>query len=257
MKLYKLYEQVLTEYEIQDYKTTEYGKEDLRAYFNVGGLQYTVMLMHNNKTNKFGEYELSFKVKGQKHAGERQGKDIRHLNNVLYTVMDITEKWVKKYKIRKVKFQGAADEKDSGGFLDGTARTNIYARFLKNNYPNSGNAITVSASYINIDMTKIFPDLFEEGKADKIFYLLLELTDDDKDEIWRTFNGSSSDSFTVSGDFYKKGFGYFELNIGVGGFSGYSISWDIYDLGDEGDEDFNSFNELYNFIKTKFSSNKN
>ena len=101
MKLYKLYEQVLAEYEIQDYKTTEYGKEDLRAYFNVGGLQYTVMLMHNNKTNKFGEYELSFKVKGQKHAGERQGKDIRHLNNVLYTVMDITEKWVKKYKIRR------------------------------------------------------------------------------------------------------------------------------------------------------------
>jgi hypothetical protein len=256
MKIGKIFESLLNEIEKFPYKLNTNDPKRLRAKFDTDGLNYTVNMWHDENMHNFGEYELSFGVASQRHEGERQGRDIKHLNNVLYTVTDIAEELSKQFKIKKIKIDGASDEKDDGGMFADTLRGRIYTRFLKNRYPDD--AVEPYGRFIYLDMTKVFPEIIkdEKGKADMLIDLLVGISDADPNEegIRRGLSGENDDNFGVSTDFIQSSkYGTIFLGINVnGGWGEYSIEWDLLDQGDEGMEDFDSFEGLINFIKTKF-----
>lgn len=251
-----LRESLLTEIEIFPYKLNTNDKEHISAKFKTDDLSYNVDIWHDNNKHDFGQYEVSFGVDGQKHEGSRQGKDIKHLNNVLYTVMEIVEKVVKEYKVKNIKIDGASDEKDASGMFADTLRGRLYTRFLNNRYPHG--AISSFGRHIKVDMTKVFPDIIkdEKGKADMLIALLLKISDEDPDEegIRRGLNGKDDDHFFIGTDFILSSeLGPINVEIDVNkGWGEYTITWDVMDIEDEGSDSFDSFENLYNFIKNKF-----
>jgi hypothetical protein len=248
---------LIAEYEILPYKLYERDPERLSANFKASGLDYSVSLWHDDRKHAFGEYELAFSVAGQEHEAERQGKDIKHFNNVMYTVAEIAEKLIKKHQIKTIKIDGARDEYDNESFMNfDTLRGKLYFRFLKNRYPND--AIDAFGRHIKIDMTKVFPNEISNEKTiiDEIIDLLVEISDDNQniDDIKRGLSGSE-DMFSISTDFIENselGRIYVEIDANTNN-NEYSLSWDIYNEGDEGSEYFDSLDKLKKFIKHKFN----
>jgi len=191
-----------------------------------------------------------------KILNNRVGKDLEHLNSVLYTIADTVEKEVKEKNIKKIKIEGAGGEQDTGGFFDDTLRAKLYLRFLNRRYPNG--AVETAGRFINIDMTKVFPDIIkdEKNKMDMIVDELVKISDADpnREGIMRGVDGADESQFSISTDFIdssKHGTIYVEIDV-WDETGNYNIDWDIMDIGDEGSKSFNSFEELLNFIKTKF-----
>ena len=249
---------LITEYEILPYKLNERDPERLSANFKASGLDYSVNLWHDDRNHSFGEYELAFSVAGQEHEAERQGKDIKHFNNVMYTVAEIAEKLIKKHQIKTIKIDGARDEYDNESFMNfDTLRGKLYLRFLKNRYPND--AIEAFGRHIKIDMTKVFPNEISSKKssADEIIDLLVKISNENPDEeaIRRGLSGSEDQMFSISTDFIENGeLGPIYIEINVNTYSDeYSLDWDIYNEGDEGSEYFDSLDKLKDFIKHKFN----
>ena len=248
---------LLTEIEVYPYKINDdVNKDDFTAKFNANGLSYNVHVWHDESKHAMGEYEVSFDVDTQKSPGERQGKDIRHLNNVLYTVLEIVEVICKKNNISNIKIEGARDEKDAGGLFDDTSRARIYTRLLKNKYPDD--AITSAGRYIKIDMAKIFPDVIKQqsGKVDSLVNLLVKISDGDPNEagIRRGLNGKNDDDFSLWTDFVdnsKLGTIEFEIDVFTSS-NEFDVKWNVHDSGEEDSQSFNSFDELFSYIENKF-----
>jgi len=222
-----------------DYKKTSVNKNDIRYNFEAEGLKYQAVIWHDTSKHRFGEYEASFDVETQEHAGERQGKDIKHFNNVIYTVSEIVEKEVKANKIKKIKIDGARDEKDSGdSYFQGSLRTKLYLRFLKNRYPSD--AITTAGTYIYIDMTKVFPEIFDEEKSsiDKLIDTLVQVSDGDPDRnyIMRGVGGADEESFSFESDLTNKKYNELNLSIDKDPSYGFTVEWEDYASGESSDE---------------------
>jgi hypothetical protein len=271
-----LREGLLNEYEIAPYKILGHweGSNGIRAVFKTAGLRYTVVIEHNPAKHDFGTFELSFSNDVQKHAGQRLSKDYKtahkHVNNVLYTVMAITEEVVKKNKIQKIKIEGARDEVDTERdiekhgeralYVPDNFRTKLYLRFLQNRYPSD--AINVLGKNIYVDMSKVFPDIInsENSKLNKMVDLLLNINiGGDEEYIKRGINGENDDEWGISTDGVEHpelGTINFEISSSKN-FGDHDVSWESYDTGEGGSEFFNSYDELYDFISNKFLNSNN
>jgi len=255
-------EELITEIETYPYKLNTYNdvngayNDRFIAEFNADGLRYNAVLECKQGNSNFGEYEVSFSVDTQKHTSERQGRDLKHLNNVLYTVLEITEDLVKRYKIKKIKFEGAIDDKDDDSF--DTLRSRLYNRLVDREYPSE--AIRKIGRYTYIDMSKVFPDIIESGneKADLLIDLLLDISDENKDEEYfrRTLSGLNDNLFTLYPDTVENselGLISFEIDVNVL-WKEYSVKYEIGETGEEDRANFNNFNDLYDFIYDRFVS---
>ena len=250
-------EGLLTEIDVYQYKFNnyhEYITDRFIATFNADGLRYSVVIEHNPAKSSFGEFEVSFSVDSQKHTSERQGRDIKHLNSVLYTVLEITEKTVKRYKIQKIKFEGAGDDKDTDMF--DTLRSRLYNRLVDNRYPSD--AISKIGRYTYIDMSKVFPDEIsgENIKLNRLIDLLLMISDEEpnKESIMRSVDGLNDDNFNLSTDsILNSELGDIYIDINVSSLSKeYDVSYNIYDINEEESESFERFKDLYKFIEGRF-----
>jgi hypothetical protein len=250
-------EGLLTEIDVYQYKFNnyhEYITDRFIATFNADGLRYSVVIEHNPAKSSFGEFEVSFSVDSQKHTSERQGRDLKHLNSVLYTVLEITEKTVKRYKIQKIKFEGAGDDKDTDMF--DTLRSRLYNRLVDNRYPSD--AISKIGRYTYIDMSKVFPDEIssENIKLNSLIDLLLIISDEDpnKESIMRSVDGLNDDNFNLSTDsILNSELGDIYIDISVSSLSKeYDVSYNIYDINEEESESFERFKDLYKFIEDRF-----
>lgn len=251
------------EYQVLPYKRiADYdGKVTIR--FDAGGLRYEASLWNNPNKHDVGEYELEFNASGQKHAGDRTKKDIKHLFDVIYTVIDAMEAIVKEKKIRKVKFEGAGDEEDTNQFWEPTLRAKLYWRIVNNRYVEE--AVFGSGRTIKIDMTKVFPELFvgqEKTNADKIVDLLMQISDGSQEtpegleeNIRRGLSGSDeNDSFYISTDFIDS-LDYGNIYIRIAVFKqtrSYDIEMDFNDTNEDEQHDFRNFEELYSYLKHRF-----
>ena len=255
-------EELLTEVETYPYRLNVSNdvngvyNDRFIAEFNADGLRYSVVLECKQGNSNFGEYEVSFSVDTQKHTSERQGRDLKHLNNVLYTVLEITEDLVKRYKIKKIKFEGAVDDKDDDSF--DTLRSRLYNRLIDRKYPSD--AIIKNGRYTYIDMSKVFPDIIESGneKADLLIDLLLDISDENNDEEYfrRTLSGLNDNLFTLNPDTVENselGLISFEIEVNVP-WGEYDVKYEIDETGEEDSVYFKTFKELYDFIYDKFVS---
>ncbi len=262
MKYVKLFEEHINEFKIFKYKESYSTADQSIYYFKADDLNYEVDVWHDSRKHELGEYEAEFRVSGQKHAGHSTGKDLKHLNSVLYTVGEIVEIVVKEKKIKKVKLEGAGGERDKGGegifgAMNATTRTKMYLRFLGQKY--SKKAIKSVGRYIYVDMTIAYPELFtDEGKSksDELLDLLNKISDGEPDRagIKRVFNGTDDDNFSVDTDFVynnKLGTIYFVIDVQKT-YNEYSVEWDAYDADDSGTEYFKNFDEIITFLKKKF-----
>ena len=248
---------LLNEYEIFDYKQTLSSPESKNYKFFANGLRYFVNIWHDMSMHDFGTFEIEFGIDEQKNAGHRTKKDLQHLNSVLYTVMDIAEKETKKSNIKKYKIEGARGEGDSTFLFDQNVRSKIYLRFLKNRYPQEG-AIDTFGRYINIDMTKIFPENYstEKFKVDIIIDELVRISDEDpnRDAIKRGLSGSGDDDFGISSDYIvnsKYGEMFFEISVNKH-FKEYDLNWESFETGDSKQEYFDNFKDLVKYLRENF-----
>ena len=255
----KLTEGLVSEIEISDYKLDTRDATNIRASFVVGDLKYTAHIWHKGDKHSFGMYEVSFEAVGQKHEAERQGKDIKHLNNVLYTVMEIVEEVVKKYKIKTIKIDGASDEKDASGIFADTLRGRLYTRFLRNRYPDE--AIDAIGRHIKIDMTKVFPDEIsnERTPIDNLLDVMLKISDGDPDleYLKRGLDGSNESDVSFNSDLTNNKLGTINISVNLNHGYGYYVEWEIYDTGKTGDVDgFKNLEGVIKYLEDTFLSSQ-
>jgi hypothetical protein len=159
---------VLLEYEVVPYEdggslNNQYGYFKFRFVLN--DLNYNVFINHTTTKDVYEvdfNYDRDFSHEEQMamsgtHGIFNAGMDMKHLNSVLYTVLNIVEDVVKKYKLKYIQFTGGRHKDEADGTL--TQRTKIYNRFILNKYPND--SVTIDGNKTIVDMTKVFPDAFE------------------------------------------------------------------------------------------------
>jgi len=250
----------INEHVVFDYR--EYSNnDDLVNYkFIANGVKYDVRIWHDRKTHSFGVWEVEFGFSGQKHEGDRTHKDIKHLNSVLNTVCEISEKVVKSKKIHTLKLQAAGDEKDESGYAwDSNIRSKMYVRFLSNRY--GSDKVEDFGRYITLDMTKVFPEIIDttkKSKKDLVVDELLRMSDEDPDResISRGVDGVDDNQFTVYTDSVlnsKVGVVNFEIDVWVAA-NEYSVGYEFYDREGEEDggekyENFDNFDSLLTYLK--------
>jgi hypothetical protein len=127
---------IILEYEVAPFKEVtralHNGPLDRLDYrFELNGLIYNVLF---KKTSGRNVFEVSFDYNADSSVTKNTrgiygaNKDMAHLNGVLYTVMNVVEDAVKKYKIRMVEFEGGRERGES--ILQQTTRSKIYQRFI-------------------------------------------------------------------------------------------------------------------------------
>lgn len=262
-KALSLIENIIKEEVVQSKKVMDTG-DNIKYDFDLNGIRYNVNIWHDSRKHDGGVYEVEFAVPEQKHSGHRVGKDLKHLNSVLQTVSDIVEKEVQEKGIRTIKMEGASGEQDQDGdtsfmgALKPTIRAKLYYRFLNNRYPHE--AVNGVGRYINIDMTKVFPDRFkgqETTNADKLIDLLVKISDANPDEagIRRGLDGRDlNSSFSIDTDYIdseEHGGMYFTIEVNDP-MNMYEVRWEKFDTGEEHEQDFNSFEEIYTYLQQAF-----
>ncbi len=249
---------LLLEYDILPYKqTTERGSR-LDYSFNVGDIEYAVTLLG---TEDKQVYELGFGVAGENDSTYRTGKDVKHLNTVLYTVDAIVKEAVVKYRIKKIIFSGARGETDSNlPFID-PIRMKTYFRFLTNKYPNA-NFDKDHFGNIQVYMKTIYPEVFDNNKDKKEIMLdFLEVVNDDSNEndYWRwdssfkidQYGGLNGETDAISNAEY--GTVNLELYYDPSSYKKYDLELKFFDLDEEESESFTNFDDVMQFLKQRFN----
>lgn len=251
---------VLNEYEIFDYRKVKDEPNMIQYRFNTDGLEYMVNIWHNPEVHEQGTYELGFGFEGQEGDAARTGKNLEHMNSVLYTVDQIVDEVVKDRLIRKINFSGARGTGDSNvPFID-PLRLKAYLRFVKNKYPGAKiDKDRFGQAYI--DMRTIYPEIFKGKETPKELVVkeLQRISDLNPDD-WRIEGNIlvNPETDSVGGEIDSiESSKYGDMRIAFdsnNAWKEHSLEWEIYDSGEEGEEYFNSFDELLNFLKTKFPS---
>jgi hypothetical protein len=249
---------LLLEYDILPYKqTTERGSR-LDYSFNVGDIEYAVTLLG---TEDKQVYELGFGVVGENESTYRTGKDVKHLNTVLYTVDAIVKEAVVKYRIKKIIFSGARGETDSKlPFID-PIRMKTYFRFLTNKYPNA-NFDKDHFGNIQVYMKTIYPEVFDNNKDKKEIMLdFLEVVNDDSNEndYWRwdssfkidQYGGLNGYTDAIANSEY--GTVNLELYYDPSSYKKYDLELKFFDLDEEESESFTNFDDVMQYLKQRFN----
>jgi hypothetical protein len=163
---------ILLEYNVAPFKevtrANHNGPLDRLDYrFELNGLIYNVLFKKVSGRNVFDvsfDYNADSSITKGTHGIYGANKDIRHLNSVLYTVMNIVEDAVKKYKIRMIEFEGGRERGEH--LLQKTTRSKIYQRFIDQKF--HPDAIEHKGNYTYVDMTKAYPEVFENESMSKI-----------------------------------------------------------------------------------------
>jgi hypothetical protein len=150
---------LLLEYEVMPFQQTNEVGSRVDYNFHVGDIEYVVSLVGTEDKQL---YELGFGVVGQNEDSYRTGKDIRHLNTVLYTVDAIVKEAVAKYRIKTIVFSGARGEGDSHIPFFDPVRLKIYFRFLTQKYPNAKYQKDRMGNLV-VFMNSIYPEVFEKN----------------------------------------------------------------------------------------------
>ncbi len=143
----------------------EYPQMRYEFDFALNGLIYNVLFL---KRDGERAYEISFDYEG---GNENHGahKDIEHFNSVMYTIFDIMEYAAKNFKIKTIEFEGVYSDVPENK-LDGKPqeplRSRYYRRFLQQKYP--ADAVHTLRNRTYIDMTKVFPEVFDGGKKSRV-----------------------------------------------------------------------------------------
>ena len=246
-----LRESLISEYEVLPYKKDNRSSSDyIRYNFEAAGKKYFVTFTVLN----FSYYELEFGFEGQEHQGSRTKEGLKHLYNVMYTVDEITDMVVKEHKIRKIRIEGARDEKDSEGDFTDTLRTKVYVRHIKNRYPSE--AVSVDGRLIVIDMTKVYPDLFKgPNMIAQLSDTFAKVGDSSYDEgsLMRNVSAHDENNFMFDNDVMTNKYGYVYMTIGVSDErKSYDIDWEIHDNDASGMKIFQNYEDLLNFIVNTF-----
>jgi hypothetical protein len=244
---------LIKEHIVYDYKKITDSDDRIQYKFLADNLKYTIDIWHDRRKHEFGLYEVEFGFSEQKHEGDRAGKNLKHLNSVLNTVCEIIEIEVKDRKIKTIKIEGAGGDTDNRGMLDDNIRTRVYLRFITNRY--GSDKVDSVARYIKLDMTKIFPEIFDDKKGNKDLVLdeLFRISDASKDTkgIMRGVDGISDDQFSIDTDFIentKHGGIYITINVWEEA-NEFSLTWELLDGDGSGDENFDDFDSLLKFLK--------
>jgi hypothetical protein len=164
-----LREGLLNEYKVHPYEKIYDDGDDLRYKFDADGVFYYVTF--HKKDEDY--YDISFSNE-KTRIGDRFGKDVKHLYNIMYTVDSITRDVVKEYKVKRFHFFGIRgdDEFDNYDWEAGSIRSRIYIRHIKQNYPEES-IEKIDGSDVYIDATKAFPEYFEVEPVpdDNLFYV--------------------------------------------------------------------------------------
>ncbi len=163
---------ILLEYNVAPFKevtrANHNGPLDRLDYrFELNGLIYNVLFKKVSGRNVFDvsfDYNADSSITKGTHGIYGANKDITHLNSVLYTVMNIVEDAVKKYKIRMIEFEGGRERGEH--LLQKTTRSKIYQRFIDQKF--HPDAIEHKGNYTYVDMTKAYPEVFENESMSKI-----------------------------------------------------------------------------------------
>jgi hypothetical protein len=251
-----LREGLLNEYVIFDYTKVLDNKNHIQYNFNVDGLEYGVYLTHYSNHHEHDVYELGFGIVGDVNSATRVGKNLEHLNSVLYTVDQIVENVVKEKLIRKIEFSGARESSDSNiPFID-PLRLKAYLRFVKAKYPNA-KIDKNRLGNVTIDMRSLYPELFKGNETrHELFVNEIKRISDEDPNDWRLEKNFIVDDGRLMGETdaitnSKLG----PMFIGVDSsdsFNEHVLNWEIFDTGESDSKDFNSFNELLSFLKVKF-----
>lgn len=248
---------LLFEYEILPFNETKNEGSRLEYTFNIDDLEYVVTLLG---TADKQVYELGFGVVGQDHDAYRTGKDVSHLNTVLYTVDAIVKQAVTQYRIKKIVFAGARDEGDSEiPFID-PIRLKIYYRFLTKKYPNAKFEKSRFGD-MEIYMNSIYPEIFAENKDKKEIMLdfLTQVNDaSEDDDYWRwdssfhlgEFGGLNGDTDSITNSEF--GQVYLALDYDPG-YKEYSLRLTFFDTDEEEEITFKKFNDVMNHLRERFN----
>lgn len=248
------FKNLLLEYEIMPFQQTKEVENRIEYSFNIDDIEYVVTLLGTEDRQLF---ELGFGVVGQDGEAYRTGKDVTHLNTVLYTVDAIVKEAVAKYRIKKIVFSGARGEGDSDYIFIDPIRMKIYFRFLTKKYPNV-KYDKRRDGLIYVYMNSIYPEVFENNKDEKeiLLDLLSQINNDpNDDDYWRwesTFDldqrghvGGYTDA--IVNDEY--GSVYIEIFFDYG----FNLEIQLYDTGDEDRQNFKRFGDMIDYLKDKFS----
>ena len=256
-QLTNLRKRLLNEYKVLPYELTYNEGSRLEYRFNVGELEYVVTLLGTEDKQVF---ELGFGVVGQESDAHRTGKNLEHLNTVLYTVDAIVAEAVKQHRIKKIVFAGARGETDSDlPFID-PVRMKIYFRFLTTKYPN---VKYDKDRFGNIDvfMNSIYPEVFDANKDEKEMLLdvLAQLNNDPsaEDEYWRWDR-----TFELNHRGHVQGYTDAIINADYGGMLieidfdyHFTLKIELFDTGEENTETFKRFADMISYIKQRFLLN--
>lgn len=167
---------LLLEYEVAPFnylgsdKRDEYMSEESHKYsFESGGIKYYVYFHQKSGSRAF---EVSFDYEGGYKFLGRTHKDLKHFNNVLYTVLEIVKDAVAKFKMKMIEFEGSRGVNDR--LHDESLKSKVYRRLLYNIYPHDSIIERNNRTYV--DMTIIYPELFNkmDKSAPDLFFDLIE-----------------------------------------------------------------------------------
>lgn len=150
-----LREELLKEYQIYPYELMDESNNFIEYGFNVDNMVYYIRFMREQYAKTLS-YILHFGIDDQEE-NYRTGRNLQHLNNVLYTIDNIVADAVKTYKIENIIFSGAREETDKTSA--DSIRTRTYLRFIQQKYPN---AKIDKSTYgiVTVDMKSIYPQVF-------------------------------------------------------------------------------------------------
>jgi hypothetical protein len=239
-------------------KTVNKPDELIEYSFNLtNDHRYEICLTPTTKGGRVGTYELIYKNDIQQDSSDVVGTGVKGATeHIVATCVEVMNREAKENKIRVFRWDGVPDEKDyKKNRLDNTRRSVIYNHLLNNSYP--AGVVTKENSVVYVDMTKAFPELFEDDNGGSTVNTLLKVLmqvsnkHGDKNVIIKGFEGNEN-TFTVSTDELENAsYGGLDLDILVNNLTNqYEVEYNKFDIGEAQHQRFETFGDLLKYIQT-------
>jgi len=236
------FEKILDQGDIINYKFFVSGEEYVYSMTLKTGDQYPI-----------NTYEAVF-IKDKEESDHVANIGALHFYEVLATCSSIMELECKSKKVRHYWVDGAVDKKDKDP--NDTRRSRIYDIYFSKKYGRS--SVEKNGRFILIDMTKIFPELFDESdKTNQVDILVKHLVNISSKNpnikmIKQSFQGNN-EKFNVSTDeLSNKVYGGLDLDIVIDNdIKHYNIEYTKFETEDveSKNEAFSDFESLIEFMQ--------
>lgn len=115
---------IMLEYSVSPFKLTNSNRREIEYQFNIDGLKFTVYFTKEMDN----DWDVSFLDDDQDITSSITsiGKDIKFLNNVIYTVIEICDDAVKRFKMENLSFFGVYEtgrDDNNRNILNNSIRT--------------------------------------------------------------------------------------------------------------------------------------